>query len=165
MKPATAKKPVIRIAIVESDPLRLVGFRTLFDSEPEFELVSASIAELTGRENIDLVLLGSRSGQNSFDTMASLKAIPLSGLSGPLKSPVPNTEQTDLHHCHSRQNVVYAPSIYLKAKPLDPTYVLLLESKPLILSKEAIALSRSARRRLSSWIVARIRFGEAEVRT
>ena len=75
MKTATQKKPVIRIAVVESDPLRFVGFRALFDSEPEFELVSASVAELTGRENIDLVLLGSRSGQNLFDVMASLKAI------------------------------------------------------------------------------------------
>lgn len=75
MKPATQKKPVTRIAVVESDPLRFVGFRALFDSEPEFELVSASITELTGRENIDLVLLGSRSGQNLFDVMASLKAI------------------------------------------------------------------------------------------
>ncbi len=75
MKAATQKKPIIRIAVVESDPLRFVGFRALFDSEPEFELVSASVAELTGRENIDLVLLGSRSGQNLFDVMASLKAI------------------------------------------------------------------------------------------
>ena len=75
MKTATQKKPIIRIAVVESDPLRFVGFRALFDSEPEFELVSASVVELTGRENIDLVLLGSRSGQNLFDVMASLKAI------------------------------------------------------------------------------------------
>ncbi|HVP44358.1 MAG TPA: response regulator transcription factor [Terriglobales bacterium] len=75
MKTATQKKPIIRIAVVESDPLRFVGFRALFDSEPEFELVSASITDLTGRENIDLVLLGSRSGQNLFDVMASLKAI------------------------------------------------------------------------------------------
>jgi hypothetical protein len=41
MKAAVARKPVIRIAVVESDPLRFVGFRALFDSEPEFELVSA----------------------------------------------------------------------------------------------------------------------------
>ena len=75
MKTAAQRKPLIRIAVVESDPLRFVGFRALFDSEPEFELVSASVAELTGRENIDLVLLGSRSGQNLFDVMASLKAI------------------------------------------------------------------------------------------
>ncbi len=75
MKTATQRKPVIRIAVVESDPLRFVGFRALFDSEPEFELVSASISDLPARENIDLVLLGSRSGQNLFDVMASLKAI------------------------------------------------------------------------------------------
>ena len=40
MKAAVARKPVIKIAVVESDPLRFVGFRALFDSEPEFELVS-----------------------------------------------------------------------------------------------------------------------------
>jgi len=76
MKSATApaKKPVIRIAVVESDPLRFVGFRALFDSEPDFELVSASLQDLTVLQNIDLILLGNRSGQNLFDLMASLKA-------------------------------------------------------------------------------------------
>jgi DNA-binding NarL/FixJ family response regulator len=76
MKPAAkpAKKPHIRIAVVESDPLRFVGFRALFDSEPDFELVSSSVAELAHQEGIDLVLLGSRGGPNLFDMMASLKA-------------------------------------------------------------------------------------------
>ena len=76
MKSATApaKKPAIRIAVVESDPLRFVGFRALFDSESDFELVSASLPDLTALQNIDLVLLGNRSGQNLFDLMASLKA-------------------------------------------------------------------------------------------
>jgi DNA-binding NarL/FixJ family response regulator len=74
MKPAPTKKPKIRIAVVESDPLRFVGFRALFDSEPDFELISATIPELATTSNIDLVLLGSRGGQNLFDLMASLKA-------------------------------------------------------------------------------------------
>ena len=30
---AVARKPIIRVAVVESDPLRFVGFRALFDSE------------------------------------------------------------------------------------------------------------------------------------
>ncbi len=68
------KKPHIRIAVVESDPLRFVGFRALFDSEPDFELLSSSVAELAHQEGIDLVLLGSRGGPNLFDVMASLKA-------------------------------------------------------------------------------------------
>jgi DNA-binding NarL/FixJ family response regulator len=73
-KPALAKKPPIRIAVVESDPLRFVGFRTLFDNESDFELVSASLAELGTLQGIDLVLLGNRTGHNLFDVMASMKA-------------------------------------------------------------------------------------------
>jgi DNA-binding NarL/FixJ family response regulator len=67
-------KERIRIAVVESDPLRLVGFRALFESEADFELVAASLAEVAVQENIDLVLLGSRGGQNLFDVVAGLKA-------------------------------------------------------------------------------------------
>lgn len=73
-KTALAKKPPIRLAVVESDPLRFVGFRALFDNESDFELVSASLAELGTLQNIDLVLLGKRTGQNLFDVMASMKA-------------------------------------------------------------------------------------------
>ena len=74
VKAAPAKKPLIRIAVVESDPLRFVGFRALFDSEPDFELVSAALPDITVMQDVDLVLLGNRSGQNLFDVMASLKA-------------------------------------------------------------------------------------------
>src|SRR5947208_14432447 len=74
MKATPTKKPLIRIAVVESDPLRFVGFRALFDSEPDFELVSAALPDISVMQDIDLVLLGNRSGQNLFDVMASLKA-------------------------------------------------------------------------------------------
>jgi DNA-binding NarL/FixJ family response regulator len=74
MKAAPTRKPSIRIAVVESDPLRFVGFRALFDSETDFELVSASLPDIGNLQNIDLILLGNRNGQNLFDLMASLKA-------------------------------------------------------------------------------------------
>ena len=74
MKAALAKKPLIRIAVVESDPLRFVGFRALFELEPDFELISASLPEAGTQQNIDLVLLGEHSSQNLFEMMASLKA-------------------------------------------------------------------------------------------
>ncbi|ABF41349.1 two component transcriptional regulator, LuxR family [Candidatus Koribacter versatilis Ellin345] len=74
MKATMVKKPHIRIAVVESDPLRFVGFRALFDAESDLELMSATVAELANRKDVDLVLLGSRNGQNLFDVMASLKA-------------------------------------------------------------------------------------------
>ena len=74
MKAALAKKPLIRIAVVGSDPLRFVGFRAAFHSEPDFELISSSLPDVGMQQNIDLVLLGDRSSQNLFDVMASLKA-------------------------------------------------------------------------------------------
>jgi DNA-binding NarL/FixJ family response regulator len=73
-KTAPVKKPVIRIAVVESDPLRFVGFRALFDAESDFELISAAMSEISALEGINLILLGNRNGQNLFDVMASLKA-------------------------------------------------------------------------------------------
>src|ERR1017187_10315993 len=75
MKAAVARKPVIRVAVVESDPLRFVGFRALFNTDPDLELVSASLADLGQLQSIDLVLLGNRGGQNLYDIMASMKAI------------------------------------------------------------------------------------------
>jgi len=74
VKAALVKKTPIRIAVVESDPLRFVGFRALFDTEPDFELIACSLPDIAGLPNIDLVLLGNRSGQNLFDLMATLKA-------------------------------------------------------------------------------------------
>src|ERR1700745_101438 len=74
MKPMMAKKPNIRIAVVESDPLRFIGLKSLFDTEPDLELVSSTLADLGPRKDIDLVLLGTRAGQNLFDVMAGLKA-------------------------------------------------------------------------------------------
>jgi DNA-binding NarL/FixJ family response regulator len=69
-----ARKRLIRIAVVESDPLRLVGFRALFESESGFELVSTSLPDIGELQNIDSVLLSNCSPQNLFDLMASLKA-------------------------------------------------------------------------------------------
>lgn len=75
MKPAVARsKARIRIAVVESDPLRIIGFRALFDNEPEFELFASSLPQLATEQGIDIVLLGSRGDQNLFDVMAGLKA-------------------------------------------------------------------------------------------
>ncbi|HMJ22814.1 MAG TPA: response regulator transcription factor [Terriglobales bacterium] len=69
-----ASKSPIRIAVVERDPVRLMGYRALFESESRFELVSASsLPDTGGLQNNDLVLLSDCSVQNLFDLMASLK--------------------------------------------------------------------------------------------
>src|SRR5258705_11111157 len=71
-----ARKPLIRIALVENDPLRVVGFRALFESESGFELVSASLPDIVGLQSIDLVLVSSCSVQKLFDLMAKKNLIP-----------------------------------------------------------------------------------------
>ena len=71
---AVQKKAQTRIAIIESDPLRLVGFRALFDSEPDIELISAQLSEIGAHPEIQVALLASRNGENLFDMIASLKA-------------------------------------------------------------------------------------------
>lgn len=74
MKPAVQRKTQTRIAIIESDPLRLVGFRALFDSEPDIELLSTPLSEIGAHPEIQVALLASRNGENLFDMIASLKA-------------------------------------------------------------------------------------------
>ena len=67
---------MIHIAVVDSDPLRFIGLRSLFDSESDLELSAASLEELPRLQNVDLVLLGNRAsgGGSVFDVMASMKA-------------------------------------------------------------------------------------------
>ena len=74
MRAALARKPLIRIAVVETDPLRLVGFRSLFDSESGFELIAESVCDFATLADIDVVLLGNCNSQNLSDLMATLKA-------------------------------------------------------------------------------------------
>jgi DNA-binding NarL/FixJ family response regulator len=72
---ANNSKPKLHIALVESDPLRLVGFHALLESESDLELTSASLAEIATQTNIDVVLIGDRPGQNLADTISNLKVM------------------------------------------------------------------------------------------
>jgi DNA-binding NarL/FixJ family response regulator len=73
MKIARDSKPKLRIAVVESDPLRLVGFHALLEAESDLEMISTSLAEIAIQENIDVVLIGDRIVQNLFDTISNVK--------------------------------------------------------------------------------------------
>src|SRR5215469_17943943 len=58
MKASLLKIQPVRVAVVESDPLRFIGLRTCLGSESDFELSSTSLSEAGTLQNIDLVLLG-----------------------------------------------------------------------------------------------------------
>jgi DNA-binding NarL/FixJ family response regulator len=74
MKVTQPAKPLIRVAVADSDPLRLVGLRTLLGSQSEFELSAVDASEITNRHDIDLVLVWNHAGKNVFDVMAGLRA-------------------------------------------------------------------------------------------
>jgi DNA-binding NarL/FixJ family response regulator len=73
MKSTQPVKPLIRVAVADSDPLRLLGLRTLLGSESELELSSVFLPEITTRCDIDIVLLWNYAGKNVFDVMAGLR--------------------------------------------------------------------------------------------
>ena len=68
----TRHKGPIHIAVVESDPLRFVGFSALFGSERDFELHSVMISELIRDQNVDVVLLATPGRQHLFDRIIQL---------------------------------------------------------------------------------------------
>jgi DNA-binding NarL/FixJ family response regulator len=71
----SAVKTPIRIAVVENDPLRFVGFRALFDGDCDFELQSCTPSSIFNNHTHDLVLISSRAGTAMHEIMAALKAL------------------------------------------------------------------------------------------
>ena len=65
----------IRVAVVENDPLRSVGFRALFEGDPDFALKSCTHASIFKLRGYDVVLIGSRTGPAMYEIMAGLKSL------------------------------------------------------------------------------------------
>jgi DNA-binding NarL/FixJ family response regulator len=68
------QQPPIHLVVVDGDPLRLVGFSVLLESEPDFALTYSSFSDLNYHDHIDVILLGPRQGQNLFDDVVKIKA-------------------------------------------------------------------------------------------
>jgi len=73
MKSPATKHSRSRIAVLDSEPLRFVGFCTLFDTESDLEFLASGIPELPAL-GVDLVMLDNCKGQKLFESIASLKA-------------------------------------------------------------------------------------------
>ena len=55
----------INIAIIETDPLRLAGFRALLESQEDLQLTSFSfMTEIAGALDSDLVIIGKHHGES-----------------------------------------------------------------------------------------------------
>jgi len=77
-KPAIKKPAVkepIRVAMLEGDPLRFVGFRALFCSQAEFRVRSSTVPMLLKALDDDVVLMTSNRGAAFYSAMSALKAM------------------------------------------------------------------------------------------
>src|SRR5205085_4428019 len=70
---STKTGPPICVGLLENDPLRLVGFRTVFDQLPGVQAVAMSVSQVTESDEVDVAILGDRFPQ-FFDTIVHLKA-------------------------------------------------------------------------------------------
>jgi DNA-binding NarL/FixJ family response regulator len=66
---------MIHVGILEDDPLRLVGFQSILDRVPDFQVTGMSVAEVIASQDIHIALLGNRSRMRFLETMARLKEV------------------------------------------------------------------------------------------
>ncbi len=69
------KQDRIGVAIVESDPLRLAGFRALLEGQDDFALLTSSLADVGAMAGVDVVILGRRHNQTLSSVMQHLRTV------------------------------------------------------------------------------------------
>ena len=67
--------PSIAVAIAESDPLRLAGFRALLEPHDDLRVTPVSLSDIGGIHATDVLILGKRHNQNLAAMMQHLKMI------------------------------------------------------------------------------------------
>ncbi len=73
-KRTSAKEP-IRVSVLESDPLRFVGFRALFGSGAEFHVRSTTVPTILKALDDDVVLMTRNRGAAFYSGMTALKTV------------------------------------------------------------------------------------------
>ncbi len=73
MQTEPQKRPIIRIGLLESEPIRVEGLRAILEDKAHIELVVSDILQLLDDEAISIILLGLHNIVDAFDIMASIK--------------------------------------------------------------------------------------------
>lgn len=68
------ERPIINVGILEEDPVRLVGFQSILDEVPDFNVTAMSVAEVATYKHIQLALLGNHS-RKFLETMDTLRIV------------------------------------------------------------------------------------------
>ncbi|MGA2371772.1 MAG: LuxR C-terminal-related transcriptional regulator [Candidatus Korobacteraceae bacterium] len=73
MKPAPGSN--IRVAVVETDPVRYLGLRAIFSSDPDVQLRAATVSSVLHSPNDDVVLMAVDRGAAFYAGMSAMKAV------------------------------------------------------------------------------------------
>ncbi len=73
MKPAPGSN--IRVAVVETDPVRYLGLRAIFSSDPDVQLRAATVSSVLHSPNDDVVLMAVDLGAAFYAGMSAMKAV------------------------------------------------------------------------------------------
>jgi DNA-binding NarL/FixJ family response regulator len=74
MRARASRQPKIHVAIADDDPLRVIGFRVLLETELDLELEPINLTKLGTAPQADVVLLRDRAGRSLPDEVDKLKA-------------------------------------------------------------------------------------------
>jgi DNA-binding NarL/FixJ family response regulator len=75
MKSTVRKDKKLCVVLIETDPVRFVGFRTLLDKCRDIEITPCSVADIATKESVDLVLLGNDRNRDCAEVLTELKVI------------------------------------------------------------------------------------------
>ncbi|HEY0759421.1 MAG TPA: response regulator transcription factor [Acidisarcina sp.] len=63
----------MRIALLEAEPIRATGFRSVFNSKRSIEIVPTDVAGFLADKTMSVALLGLKNSTESFEILASIK--------------------------------------------------------------------------------------------
>ena len=74
IKSKPSKQPIICIAVIEDDPIRLVGLRSILEIASGFHLTTASVSAIATIQGVDVVILRN-SGMKCLEAVATLRVV------------------------------------------------------------------------------------------
>jgi DNA-binding NarL/FixJ family response regulator len=68
------KDPPVRIGLLDFEPIRVAGFRSIFDEKSRVEVVATDLEGALANRTLDMVLFGLQDPLSSFEVLAKLKS-------------------------------------------------------------------------------------------
>lgn len=64
----------LRVGLVAADPLRVLGFQSIFENHPRIEIISGPMEEVLRDHTLDVALLGTQVSDHLFELLATFKS-------------------------------------------------------------------------------------------